>query len=105
MNLVDGETPAARIARMAQALPRIVGDLVLRILAILRPGQGDVGGCGEAGELVDVPAGLIAVHPPPEPDHRAHAEIAAQRVLDVLAREPGLRFGLSRHSSVVRQVP
>ena len=88
MDLMDGERPAARIACTTQALPGIPRDLVLRIVPVLGPGERDLSRRGEAGQLIDVPAGLVPVDASAEPDHRAHAEVAAQVILDVLAREP-----------------
>ena len=47
-------------------------------------------GAGEAGQFVDVAAGLIEIHALAQPDHPGDAEIAAQLLLDVRARELGV---------------
>ena len=60
----------------------------------------------EAGEVVDVAVGVVADDAVAEPEHPPRAEVVAQRLLDLAARAScGLRFGLSRHASVVSSVP
>ena len=83
MDFVHRERPAARVAGMAQPIERIARDLVLRIGAVQGPGERHVAGTREAGELIDVAAGLVQIHPGPEPQHRVDAQVAAQRLLDV----------------------
>jgi len=57
VDFVNGQLAAPRIAGCSQALVGILGNLVLRVLAIQSPGQSDVSGAGEAGKFIDVAAG------------------------------------------------
>ena len=58
-------------------------------------------GPGEAGEVVDVAVGLVFEDAGAEPDHLLRPEIVEQRpARSARCESSGLRFGLSRHSSV-----
>ncbi len=63
---------------------------MLRIGLVVGVGEQHDPGPREAGEVVDVPVGLVVVDAPAEPDHLLGAEMVEQRPLDLLAREPGI---------------
>src|ERR1700679_1166488 len=90
VDFVNGEPSPARIASPAQALVGIVGNRVLRILPIRGPGERHVPGAGEAGEFVDMAAGLIEVHALAQTNHLGDPEVAAKLLLDVGPRELGV---------------
>ena len=61
----------------------------------------------EAGQIVDVPVGVVAGDPAPQPEDLSDPEVGRQAPLDLLAgqaRVAGLNV-ISRHSSVASIVP
>src|SRR4029077_16499881 len=64
----DLEAPAARIACRPQPLPGVEGNRVLRIAALLAPGEAHHSRAGEARKIVDVAVGLVVEYALPQPD-------------------------------------
>src|SRR5580700_9777425 len=85
--LVHLEVSTACIAGIEQPLQRIARYRVLRITAIVRPGEADLTRGDEAGEIVDVTARLIVADSSAKPHDAADAEIRPQLRLDVLATQ------------------
>jgi hypothetical protein len=75
---------AAGVGRGFEPLAGGVGDRVLRVRLVPGPGQQDDAGASEAGEVVDVPVGLVLVDAAPQPDDLLGAEVFEQRPLDPL---------------------
>src|ERR1700722_2232188 len=71
--LVHFESPSARIARIVQALPGINRNGVLRVAWVIGPCKTYDTRTNEAGELVNVPVGLIVEHAFAKPHNGAHA--------------------------------
>ena len=91
-NPATGET----LARVPQALVGIVRYCVLRIPAILGPGQRHMSRAGEAGELIDVPSGLVEIHTLSQPQHGGDPQIAPQLLLDVGAGQLRVAVGVQQ---------
>src|SRR5918994_815523 len=73
--LVHFESPATRIARLVQTFPGVERNGVLRIAALIGPGEGDLAGAQEAREIIDVATRLIAEYALAEPDDGADAKV------------------------------
>src|SRR5262249_7484749 len=65
--LVNLEAPAARIARLRQALVRIMRDFVLRIALVIGPGETHLARTHEAAQVVHVPVGLVLEYAAAQP--------------------------------------
>src|ERR1700728_4712302 len=87
MNSVNLQAAAARVSGMTQTLIGILGNLKLRIRAIIRPSESHMPGTHEAGELIDVTTGLVKIDALLQPYHRAHRQVSAQLLFYVLARQ------------------
>ncbi len=106
LDFVNGERSAARVSSFSQALVGIQRNLVLRIPAIPGPGQSDVSGTGETGELVDVAAGFVEIHTPAQPNPRSRRRDNGAGIPRLRhASTGGLRLGLSKTLIRVKHVP
>src|SRR5579863_4538566 len=54
---------------------------MLRIAPIVAPGQADLAGAGKAGQVIDMPRGLIVDHAFAKPDDTARPQVALQQLL------------------------
>jgi hypothetical protein len=71
----DFKAPATRIACSVQPLPGIVRDRVLRVAALVAPGEAHHPRADETREIVDVAVGLVVEHALAEPDDVADAQV------------------------------
>jgi hypothetical protein len=60
---------------------------MLRVARVIGPRERDDAGLHEAGEVVDVAAGLVFDDPVPQPDDDAHSQVVAQISFDLGLRE------------------
>ena len=53
---------------------------------------------GEAGDVVDMPVGVVVLQPRAQPDHLADAEIGRQQFLHVGPPDAGIAVGIEEHA-------
>ena len=102
----DPQRPAVLVGHASRAAPGSPAAARSSRRRIVLDHRDDRVGLDEAGQVVDVAVGVVAHDAVAEPEDLRHAEEVAQVALDLRSRRaPGLRFGLSRHASVVSSVP
>src|SRR5271165_567480 len=69
---------------------------MLGVGLVVAPGEQDHARAGKAGEVVDVPVGLVLVDAAAQPDHLARTDMVEQRPLDLLAGEPGVAISVQQ---------
>src|SRR5579862_141954 len=92
----DRQASSTGVARIAQPLPGIARNPILRVAAALRPGEACLPGPYETREIVDVAAGLVVENSAAQPDDAADAKVFAQLQFHRGAIESGVAVAVEQ---------